>query len=67
MTNTDNPIMAPVHPGEMLMEDFLGHWESARAGWPKRLAFQPAVSMRSCMDVGGLALTLHCDFLGTSA
>jgi addiction module HigA family antidote len=23
MTNTDNPIMAPVHPGEMLMEDFL--------------------------------------------
>ncbi len=23
MTDTDNPIMAPVHPGEMLMEDFL--------------------------------------------
>jgi addiction module HigA family antidote len=23
MTATDNPIMAPVHPGEMLMEDFL--------------------------------------------
>ncbi len=23
MTDTDNPIMAPVHPGAMLMEDFL--------------------------------------------
>jgi addiction module HigA family antidote len=23
MTDTDNPIMAPVHPGIMLMEDFL--------------------------------------------
>lgn len=23
MTETDNPIMAPIHPGEMLMEDFL--------------------------------------------
>jgi addiction module HigA family antidote len=23
MTDTDNPIMAPVHPGTMLMEDFL--------------------------------------------
>jgi addiction module HigA family antidote len=23
MTETDSPIMAPVHPGEMLMEDFL--------------------------------------------
>jgi addiction module HigA family antidote len=23
MTDTDNPIMAPIHPGEMLMEDFL--------------------------------------------
>jgi addiction module HigA family antidote len=23
MTNADRPIMAPVHPGEMLMEDFL--------------------------------------------
>jgi len=24
VTDTDHPIMAPVHPGEMLMEDFLG-------------------------------------------
>ena len=23
MTDTDKPIMAPIHPGEMLMEDFL--------------------------------------------
>jgi addiction module HigA family antidote len=23
MTETDNPIMAPVHPGSMLLEDFL--------------------------------------------
>jgi addiction module HigA family antidote len=23
MTDTDNPIMAPIHPGETLMEDFL--------------------------------------------
>ena len=23
MTDTDTPIMAPIHPGEMLMEDFL--------------------------------------------
>ena len=23
MTDTDNPIMVPTHPGEMLMEDFL--------------------------------------------
>ena len=23
MTDTDNPIMAPIHPGEMLLEDFL--------------------------------------------
>jgi plasmid maintenance system antidote protein VapI len=24
MTATDNPVTAPVHPGEMLMEDVLG-------------------------------------------
>ncbi len=23
MTDTDSPIMAPIHPGEMLLEDFL--------------------------------------------
>ena len=42
MTNTDNPIMAPVHPGQMLMEDFLEplgisqYWLAQAIGVPAR-------------------------------
>jgi addiction module HigA family antidote len=66
MTDSDNPIMAPVHPVEMLMEDFLQPLGVSQY----RLAQAIGVPARRINEivhgVDGSALTRRYDFPGTS-
>ena len=47
MAKTERPMMAPVHPGEMLKEDFLDPLVSASTGWRRPSASLPGASTRS--------------------
>jgi hypothetical protein len=65
-TDTDSPIMAPIHPGEMLLEDFLEPLGISQYRLAQALAFRPDGSVRSFMGVDGSALTRRCAFPDTS-
>jgi hypothetical protein len=64
-TRTDAATTAPIHPGEMLMEDFLAPFGISNTDWLSGLGFPRAGSMRSSTELGGSAPTPLCASPGT--
>jgi hypothetical protein len=44
---TPKKKLAPVHPGEILLEEFMQPLGSAKPGWAVIWAFHPGASMKS--------------------
>ena len=59
-------IMPPVHPGEILLEEFLDPSTSASTSWRGISGFRLGGSTRSCMASAALASTLRCGWRATS-
>src|SRR5260363_310979 len=59
--------LKPVHPGEILLEEFLGPLGSGNFALAKQLNLRPAASMKSCMASAAFLLTRICVCAGISA
>ena len=63
---TDETIMAPVHPGEILLEEFLGPLGVSQYQLAKAVGVPPGGSTRSSTASAGSALTRRCGSPATS-
>ncbi len=51
---------APIHPGEVLLEEFLAPLGISQIGWRRRSTYRRGVSMRLCTESGRSARTRLC-------
>jgi hypothetical protein len=56
-TKSKTPMMARVHPGEMLKEDFLDPLGVSQYRLAQAIGFRPVASTRSCTAPAGSAPT----------